>query len=456
MTYNEHIVVKPDVLAGFAAEALKEKVVVSNTVTKRSDHKRFFSAEGDTITQKVKGTLPVRNYALRNNRSQPLITDEYAQTKVKITLSMDRPYSATRLTPEQLEWDFEDGWGEILDAQTDTIVEKLESQTLHSILTAPYERQIKFDDSRAAQLAAREVDEDLYFNVIVDAKSALKKMRTPNDRLYALVGTALADKIVKSNKLRKDEGTGGSALTSDTLGVLAGVQLIISTSIPENEILMYAQSGFSLYTGVHDIPKSVPFGAKISAGGFALRHMLDYDTAYVTDRSVVDTLAGWAYTKDRLAVFNGESQHIASEEEFFLRGVRIGTQDSDLVAKTPGDGQADTPGGNPESWLAKAYKGEFIDTTKPVGKPFPLGGNSSYPVAKVQATAEATVAGGGVTAIAVTEDGNGYSSTPAVTISGDGEGATAVAVLTDHRVTDIIVTNAGTGYTAATVAIAAP
>jgi len=72
------------------------------------------------------------------------------------------------------------------------------------------------------------------------------------------------------------------------------------------------------------------------------------------------------------------------------------------------------------------------------------------------ATATATVAGGAVTAIAVTAGGSGYAAVPAVTIAGDGAGATATATLTGNAVTAITVTAGGAGYTAATVTIAAP
>lgn len=47
----------------------------------------------------------------------------------------------------------------------------------------------------------------------------------------------------------------------------------------------------------------------------------------------------------------------------------------------------------------------------------------------VQATGTATVAGGKITAITVTNPGSGYTAAPTITISGDGTGAAATAVL---------------------------
>ena len=53
----------------------------------------------------------------------------------------------------------------------------------------------------------------------------------------------------------------------------------------------------------------------------------------------------------------------------------------------------------------------------------------------------------GVTSIDVTDGGTGYLSSPIVTITGDGSGATATATIVNGRVTAITVVNRGSGYT---------
>jgi hypothetical protein len=60
----------------------------------------------------------------------------------------------------------------------------------------------------------------------------------------------------------------------------------------------------------------------------------------------------------------------------------------------------------------------------------------------------------GVGGATVTNPGSGYSSAPTVTISGDGTGATAIAVLNGATVGSIQMTAWGTGYTTATVGFA--
>lgn len=379
MVYKPSLVVKPEVLVEAGVEALSDKLVISNTITKRNDTAKFFASAGDTITQRVKGTLPVRLYAPRNDRSQPIITDTYSETTVNVTIDTIRPYSAVKLTDEQKDWDFNGGWGDITDAQTETVSQYIEHGVLTRILNAPYERVIVAKDDAAGLTAARENSQDVYYNMVIEAKKALRLMRSPSETLVCVVGVDFEEALLKSNRLVKFQGTGDNALASATLGTIAGVQFVSSTHIPADEAYMYAPSGFVAFTGAPSVPRSVPFGATASANGWALRWLMDYDTAFLTDRSVFDTYAGYNYTLDRISVFNGESQHIISPEEFFVRGVKLGLKSSGLVEKAPGDGKTDTAGGNPESFLAKAYKQQFVTTALPAGETFPLGGNAYGP-----------------------------------------------------------------------------
>ena len=67
-------------------------------------------------------------------------------------------------------------------------------------------------------------------------------------------------------------------------------------------------------------------------------------------------------------------------------------------------------------------------------------------------TAVATVTGGVVTAVTITNPGIGYTTTPTVTITGGGgTGATATATVVGNEINAIAVTTGGTGYTSPTV-----
>jgi hypothetical protein len=59
----------------------------------------------------------------------------------------------------------------------------------------------------------------------------------------------------------------------------------------------------------------------------------------------------------------------------------------------------------------------------------------------------------GISEIQIDDPGSGYVTTPTITITGDGTGATAEAVIVNQKIQSIIVTNRGTDYTRALVTI---
>jgi hypothetical protein len=59
----------------------------------------------------------------------------------------------------------------------------------------------------------------------------------------------------------------------------------------------------------------------------------------------------------------------------------------------------------------------------------------------------------GIDEILVTNGGSGYSTTPLVTITGDGTGATAEAVVVNQKVQSIVITNRGLNYSRAIISI---
>jgi hypothetical protein len=67
---------------------------------------------------------------------------------------------------------------------------------------------------------------------------------------------------------------------------------------------------------------------------------------------------------------------------------------------------------------------------------------------------QAAAIDGGIHVVNVTSGGSGYASAPAVTITGDGTGATANSTISSGVVTAVTITNPGTGYTRAAVTFA--
>ncbi len=79
--------------------------------------------------------------------------------------------------------------------------------------------------------------------------------------------------------------------------------------------------------------------------------------------------------------------------------------------------------------------------------------------AAVTATATAAVNAGAITSVTITEQGAGYTSVPAIAVTGGGGGTGAIltAVVVDGKIVAITITNGGSGYVSVpTLAVAAP
>lgn len=368
--YRPHLKIKPEELATQAVVGLSEQLSISHTVTHGADYSPFDRAAGDTITKRVEGSLPIRQYDVRNDRTSEIVTDEYSEQTVNVTVSRERPYSALWLTDEQKDWDIE-GWTPLIAKQTKAMGEYLERGVLNQIKSAPYELVKLIDLNPTTKKNAISEGENVLFNFFVDLQLELKRMRNPDMQMTAQVGYAIAAELMKNAALIKDQGTGASALTSASIGTLAGISFELNPHIPHDVGFLYGKSAVVVHSSVASVPNSVPFGATASADGWAVRWMMDYETGRLSDRSVIDCYSGYQYTTDNLTLIDGQGISHTGEESFFVRGAVFGLKGGTITAeRKPGDGNTDMPGGNPESWLAKAFNGESIDITVGAGRPW--------------------------------------------------------------------------------------
>lgn len=385
MTYTPHLKVKAETLAEAAVAGLADKLVISHTVTHGADYSAFDGSKDQTITKRVKGSLPIRQYAVGNDRSKPIVTDEYSEQTVKVTVSRDRPYSAVRITDEQKDWD-EGLWLDILDTQLDSMSGYLENGVFNQIQNAPYELVRLADPTPTNKKTAKDEGENYWYNFFVGLQLQMRKMRCQDVQMTAQVGYSIAEALMTNVALIKDQGTGAAALTDATLGKLANITFVLNPHLPHDVGVLYAKSAVVVHSSTATVPNSVPFGAAANADGWAVRWMMDYDTGYLTDRSVIDCFSGYQYTKDNLVLVDQQGISHTGKEDFFVRGALFGLKGGTLgsTEKTPGDGSSSTPGGSVDSWLAKAFLGQKIETVIEEGTAWPLGGNAFGPSAPAE------------------------------------------------------------------------
>lgn len=375
---GEHNVVKPQKIVDTAITALNDKLSVTHTVTKRS-FDEFKGQDNDTISFRVPGTLPVRSYGWRNDRSEPIRTDTYTETKVDLTVSPENDYSAVKLSDEAREWDFGGEWGRIFTAQISTIVRTLEFDVLNEIVTAPYEAMIVVDPSTTNIKAQADIGRDLFFNAFSDAKQIMAKMRCPMDgAVYATAGANFASHLRKNQKLALATSDNGSAFADNLIGTYAGITVVEDLNIDPDACFVYAQSGVLMFNAAPQIPLGVNHGAIQNVGGISLRWIQDYDPGYQIDRSTFSAWKAFSYVKDSLIQRNTDkTQDIVGSSQYFLRGVKIVLKSGTFASATqyvPGDGGAATggrAGASASSELGKVFNGQPFAGSLPAGEDYP-------------------------------------------------------------------------------------
>lgn len=371
MAVTTHEVVKPQAIADAAVTAIAEKLVVASTLT-RFDAGEFLGKAGDKITKRVPGSLPFRRWGWRNDRREPIRVDRYTETTVDMTVDADWIYSAIEMIPEQRVFDFGGSFGDLFNMQTDAIVQGIEFEAFGQIRNAPYERVINIEYTPEKIQAAASINQDALFNAFVDAQRDLKKMRVPDTRFVAIAGSEIIAELIKANKLIRTPG-GEGAFAQATVGTYAGISFVEGPyTMASNEAYLFAPSGFLFWNAAPPIPNGAVKAATANKNGVSMQWVQDYDPAYMVDRSIFASWKSFNYTKDFLALEDGAGRLITSPQDFFLRGVKIVLNGGTGVDKKPGDGSAETPGGDPNSFLAKAFNGELAAAAELDGPLMPL------------------------------------------------------------------------------------
>lgn len=318
MTYTEHVFDKTaDLLAG----QLTREIVLPEVVEHR-DISVFKGQENDTISARVAGRLPSRNYAFRNDRTNPIQYDVYSETKVDVTLG-DRIYSGVKLSDEQRDFDLDGAWGDLVGVQARAVAVGLEGRVADAV--------------EAQEMTKIGGVEPAIRSALIEARRILNKYLVPQERRILLVGSDFEAAMLNDKDLTHAINVGSnradSALGDATLGTLLGFRVVASDLLPSTEAIAMVPSAFLLYTAAPALPRSLAAARTVSEGGFSLRWIQDYDTDYFVDKSVVDTYVGVSAVKDRYVALTpaetprGTNKKEVHEEpitgEFFTRAIRL-------------------------------------------------------------------------------------------------------------------------------------
>lgn len=292
----------PTVIARASVDLLLRELVLARTVwTDAVSGAEFRGAFGDTVTLRVPARRTARTRVLR--AGTPITNDESVEFGVPVTLDTD-VYNGAPITDEELTLDIVDFSAQVLMPQVRAVAEGVEDQIAGQIVGASYEADhtLDADDSIFLTSSARD-----WYKIANRARRVLNESFVPMAGRYLLVGTAIEEEILNTERLIRNDSIGGPAtpaLQEATIGRIAGFTVITSTGIPDTDAYAYHRSAFVLASVAPAIPRgaafaqAAPSGAQAGSMGINARWLMDYDYTNTTDRSLVDTYTGTAVVTD--------------------------------------------------------------------------------------------------------------------------------------------------------------
>lgn len=332
MAYTPHTPQKYEKVAATAATLLEAKLVVP-TFFQHESADNFKGGLNDAYSITVPGVLPARKYGWRNDRSSPIVFDQYAERKVTVNFGA-HPYSAVEITDEQKDFDLGGSFGRLVGAQTSAIRRQMEGESVDTIESAPFEVTITAGSGADIRKVARA------------ARAALNRLNVPDGERVLLLGTDWEEKALADDALALASSVGEqralSALEMARIGRLYGLTVVVAQEVPADAAYAFVRSAFVFVSGVPTVPDSVPFGASAStesALGLGLRWIRDFDLNHYTDRSAFDLYAGFRYVDDPLVMVNEQNNGVVSEDNHFVRAVQIVEEGTGSTVTTTTDNE---------------------------------------------------------------------------------------------------------------------
>lgn len=348
-----------------AHAAVRDNMKISETFGRFSDETFKGRANEPVFVRVKKPTVKAREYPLYNNREQPIKMDFMEEKLVPLKVDRSRFVSAVGIRDEVVDFDFEGDWGEVLLSQAEAMSSHFENAAMKLLFSSPYEYVKHIEYTETAIKKAISLNQDLLYNALTDARTALSKMSSPlsSTTVFAVAGSEWAGALRKNQKLVLVTGDNTPTAFADaSVGIYAGVNIIESFDIPANELYLYTREAFLLWSAAPGVPRGAVKGAPLNDAGLAMTWIQDYDGPYALDRSMLWSYGATGNTLDFVTARNNAGGLTTSEEQYFIRGAKLVLGSGTDIE--PGSGKGDTPGANPDSVLAKLYTNTLVTGTQ--------------------------------------------------------------------------------------------
>lgn len=281
--------IKPTVVNRTAIGLLLREVVLPHIVWTNGIGD-FAGAYQDTITIRIPARATARKRALRGTGGARTITlDTLTEDSIAVQLT-DDVYSAVPVTDEELTLDITDFGVQILAPQVRAVVEQLENDIAAMIQGASYETTVH------AGTAAGDT-----WIAYVRARKALNMADVPMAGRTLVGGAGWEAALLTDPQFSQFDHSGdssASALRDARIGRIGGTDFVTSNALREGEAYLFHKSAFIFANRAPVVPAGVPFGNSQSSESLALRWIRDYDAMSLTDRSVINSFAGYKAVED--------------------------------------------------------------------------------------------------------------------------------------------------------------
>lgn len=268
--------VDPTQVVATALVLLRDDLALASTLN-RDYEADFGGGKGATVNVRVPATLKARRRAL--DAGTPIVLDNITEDTVPVALTT-MSYSAVPVTDEDLTLRVEDFARQVLAPQTQAIAEDVENLVVSTFQALPEDATVAYD---AANPAA----------TFTALRKALRDMGVPQSNLYAAVGTGVYADLLGAAQITDASMSGSTAALRDgQVGKVRGFTVIEDNRLADDEIVAYHGDAFTLAVRAPKVPSGVAHGETMSAEGFAVRWITDYDSDVLEDRSIVSTFLG--------------------------------------------------------------------------------------------------------------------------------------------------------------------
>lgn len=225
----------------------------------------FGAGSGDTVKVKVPGAIATQTRGI-GDTSTPLVSGDISEQTIDVTLST-HAYNDVVLSEQDLSLEITDFARQVLRPQADSIVKYAERTLAAAMSATPENTALAYD---AMDPAA----------TFTQMRRTLRTNGVPTEAtLFAAVGAGVYADLLDSDAL-------------DDNGRVRGFEVHENTRLADDEIIGFIRDAFILVVRAPAVPAGAAYGASVTEGGFALRHLHNYDSSVAVDRSLVSAFIG--------------------------------------------------------------------------------------------------------------------------------------------------------------------